>query len=152
MKYTALTTLSLVALLGCSPRGEGPATQSRPTLGAAPQDYQPDEILASTLPEIAAALKAGDISAEALVRRYLGRIDAVDRAGPALQSVLTLNPSALDNARALDAALAEGIPPGPLHGVPILLKDNIESSDPMSTTAGALAGWAPHAFGRATSC
>lgn len=94
--------------------------------------------VAKTLPVLAAALAAREVSSETLVQAYLARIDAVDRAGPTLQSVLTLNPDALTQARAIDAQRAAGTPLGALAGVPILLKDNIESRDPMPTTAGAV--------------
>ncbi|MEO0320775.1 MAG: amidase family protein, partial [Pseudomonadota bacterium] len=90
------------------------------------------------MPTLAAKLRGGDITSEALVSAYLARINAIDRAGPQLQSVLTVNPDALRDARALDALLADGTVKGPLHGVPILLKDNIESADAMATTAGAM--------------
>jgi amidase len=102
-------------------------------------DYRPEGILAATLPEIADALQNGDISAEALVEYYLARIQRVDDSGPTLQSVLTINPDVIAQARALDAKREAGEALGPLHGVPILLKDNIESLDNMPTTAGSLA-------------
>ncbi|HBJ89591.1 MAG TPA: amidase, partial [Gammaproteobacteria bacterium] len=102
-------------------------------------DHLPEGILAATLPEIADALQNGDISAEALVESYLARIQRVDESGPALQSVLTINPDIIAQARTLDAKRAAGEALGPLHGVPILLKDNIESLDNMPTTAGSLA-------------
>ena len=94
---------------------------------------------AATLPQIRDALRNGDIAAAALVGIYLERIRTVDQAGPTLQSVLALNPDALDEARALDARRAAGGVLGPLHGVPVLIKDNIETRDAMATTAGALA-------------
>lgn len=96
-------------------------------------------LVGATLPEISLALDRGDVTAVALLRAYLDRIDAVDRSGPRLQSVLALNPDALDQARASDARWAAREALGPLDGVPILLKDNIESLDPMATTAGSLA-------------
>jgi amidase len=102
-------------------------------------NYLPEGILAATLPEITAALQNGDISAEALVESYLARIQRVDESGPALQSVLTINPEVIAQARTLDEKRAAGEALGPLHGVPILLKDNIESQDNMPTTAGSLA-------------
>ncbi|MEO8115019.1 MAG: amidase family protein, partial [Phenylobacterium sp.] len=76
--------------------------------------------------ELAAAMGAGQVTSEALVRAYLARIAALDRAGPRLNSVLTLNPHALADARKLDAERRAGHVRGPLHGIPILLKDNIE--------------------------
>jgi amidase len=110
----------------------------------APQNIASESYAASgwpakTLPEIASALDASDVSSEALVMAYLARIELVDRAGPTLQSVLALNPNALEDARASDARRAAGETLGPLDGVPILLKDNIETKDPVATTAGALA-------------
>ena len=92
-----------------------------------------------TLPELAAAIKAGEVTSEAATAAYIARIEAVDWSGPTLQSVLALNPDALDDARAADAKKQSGEPLGLLHGVPILLKDNIETADPVATTAGALA-------------
>jgi len=84
-------------------------------------------------------LGAGRVTSEALVNAYLARIQAMDRNGPALHSVLSLNPAALADARKLDAERRAGHVRGPLHGIPILVKDNIETGDPVATTAGSLA-------------
>ena len=86
-----------------------------------------------------AEMTAGKASSVDLVRAYLARIAAMDREGPALHSVLTLNPDALAQAKALDAERKAGRVRGPLHGVPVLIKDNIETADRMPTTAGSLA-------------
>src|SRR5206468_10241064 len=86
-----------------------------------------------------AAMRAGALTSEALVKEYLGRIAALNRAGPRLNAVIALNPHALADARKLDAERHAGHVRGPLHGVPILLKDNIESDDGTATTAGSLA-------------
>lgn len=101
-------------------------------------DHQPEGVVALTLPELADALAAGKVTSEALTRAYLDRIESVDRSGPKLQSVLSVNPDALDQARASDRRRASGETLGPLDGIPILLKDNIETADPVATTAGAL--------------
>ena len=85
------------------------------------------------------ASSAGEVTSEELVSAYLARIEKLDQAGPKLQSLLTINPNALEEARAWDQRRASGEAPLPLQGVPIILKDNIESADPMPTTAGALA-------------
>jgi amidase len=74
-----------------------------------------------------------------LVQSYLKRIAAMDRKGPTLRSVIAVNPDALAQARALDAERKAGRVRGPLHGVPVLIKDNIETADNMPTTAGSLA-------------
>jgi amidase len=86
-----------------------------------------------------AAMKSGALTAETLLKSYLARIRAIDDAGPRLNAVLALNPHALADARALDAERKAGKVRGPLHGIPVLLKDNIESADGTATTAGSLA-------------
>jgi amidase len=86
-----------------------------------------------------ADLGAHRVTSVELVRAYEARISALDRAGPHLNSVLILNPDAMAEARALDAERAAKGPRGPLHGIPILVKDNIETLDAMPTTAGSLA-------------
>ncbi len=86
-----------------------------------------------------AAMTAGRYTSEALVKAYLARIEAMDRQGPKLNAVIALNPHALADARKLDAERKAGHVRGPLHGVPVLLKDNIESADDTATTAGSLA-------------
>ena len=101
--------------------------------------YQARGWLVRSLPELADALREGQVSSELLVKAYIKRIKAIDWAGPHLQSVISLNPDAIAEARALDHRREAGQSLGPLHGVPILLKDIIESKDVLATTAGALA-------------
>jgi len=86
-----------------------------------------------------AAMASGELTARRLVERYLERIEALDQVGPTLRSVIETNPQALEIADALDRERAANGPRGPLHGVPILLKDNIGTADQMETTAGSLA-------------
>jgi amidase len=130
-------TAMAFALFACAPAPEdGAAIRDAE---AAAQNYTPQGWPAKTLPEITAALQAGDVTSEDLVAAYLDRIERIDRSGPTLQSILTLNPNALEEARAADAKRAAGEPLGPLHGAPIVLKDNIETKGAMATTAGALA-------------
>jgi amidase len=92
---------------------------------------------------IGAGLAAGQFTSVQLTEGYLARIDALNLAGPQLRAVLEVNPAALQIAAALDAERRSGKLRGPLHGVPILVKDNVETADPMMTTAGSLAleGW-----------
>ncbi len=92
-----------------------------------------------SIAEIQAAMTAGRLDAESLVQMYLARIQAIDRHGPILRSVQEINPDAIPIARALDQERKAGRSRGPLHGIPILLKDNIATADKMETTAGALA-------------
>lgn len=113
----------LVSLLSCATKPSTPIDEQWLETPAAQQ---------------AEAIKNGQISAEDLVTGYLARIDALDKKGPNINSILLLNPDALNAARVRDAAVASGEPLGPLHGIPVLLKDNIETKD-MPTTAGSLA-------------
>jgi amidase len=87
--------------------------------------------------QLQADLTAGKVTSEELVRAYLARIEAVDQNGPRLFSVIALNPHALADARASDAQRQAGHVRGPLHGIPVLVKDNIESADDTATTAGS---------------
>lgn len=84
-------------------------------------------------------MQRGEVSAEQLVRWYLGRIEELDRSGPELRAMIELNPDALMTARALDEEWQESGPRGPLHGIPVVLKANIDTADKMHTTAGSLA-------------
>jgi amidase len=96
-----------------------------------------------TLADIAAAFGDGRLTSRRLTQIYLDRIDSLDRRGPSLGAVLETNPRALDIAGELDRERRDRGPRGPLHGVPILIKDNVETADRMMTTAGSLAleGW-----------
>ncbi len=93
----------------------------------------------ATISGLQARMTGGTLTAEGLASAYLSRIDAIDRSGPRLNSVIELNPDALAIARARDSERAHGHVRGPLHGIPILLKDNIDTADRMMTTAGSLA-------------
>ena len=77
-----------------------------------------------------------------LVEKYLVRIEAIDRGGPSLRSIIELNPDVLTDADALDKEQKEKGPRGPLHGMPILVKDNIDTVGRLATTAGSLRSWA----------
>ncbi len=93
----------------------------------------------STLADLQSDLASGRVTSEQLVAAYEARIAQIDASGPALQSVIALNPHAMAQARALDAERRAKGARGPLHGIPILIKDNIETADPVPTTAGSLA-------------
>jgi amidase len=97
------------------------------------------ELEETSIADLRAALDDGRLSVRELVDGYLARFDALDRDGPRLNSVIEINPEAQTIADALDAELQGGTPRGPLHGIPILLKDNIDTADQMLTTAGSLA-------------
>src|SRR5579885_1953839 len=97
------------------------------------------ELEEKSISELQAALAAGELTSRGLVEMYQARIQALDRDGPALRSVLELNPDALASADALDEERRIKGPRGLLHGIPLLLKDNIATADRMQTTAGSLA-------------
>src|SRR5262245_8503176 len=92
---------------------------------------------AATIADLNAAFKAGTLTSERLVQFCLARIEAYDRKGPALRAMITVNPKALETARALDAERKSKGPRSPIHGIPVLLKDNYDTAD-MPTTGGSL--------------
>ena len=93
----------------------------------------------ASVARLAAALAAGAVSSHELVAQYLARIEAYDQRGPALNAVSVVNPQAAAAAEDLDRERRAGAVRGPLHGIPILIKDNIATADRMMTTAGSLA-------------
>ncbi len=97
------------------------------------------ELEEATIAGLQGEMAAGRLSARHLTEMYLARIAALDASGPALHAVIVTNPDALELADALDRERATSGARGPLHGIPLLLKDNIETADQMGTTAGSLA-------------
>ncbi len=93
----------------------------------------------ATIAQLQASMTSGEQTCASITEAYLRRIDELDRQGPAIHSVLMTNPEAMDIAAKLDRERRENGPRGPLHGVPILLKDNIDTGDRMVTSAGSLA-------------
>lgn len=92
-----------------------------------------------TISDLQHGYTTGALTVEAVVQQYLDRIAAIDDAGPQLNAIITINPDALDIARQLDNELQAGKSRGPLHGVPVVLKDNIDTHDKMPTTGGSRA-------------
>jgi amidase len=97
------------------------------------------ELETITIPRLQTQMASGAITALMLVQRYLERIEAVDRNGPMLRSIIEINPDAEEIAAELDRERRISGPRGPLHGIPVLLKDNIDTADHMHTTAGSVA-------------
>lgn len=96
-------------------------------------------LLEKSITDLQEMMVNGTYSCEEITQLYLERITAIDENGPALNSVIEVNPDALEIAKSLDQERAEGTIRGPLHGIPIMLKDNIDTGDKMLTTAGSLA-------------
>ncbi len=106
---------------------------------ASPAAGSPLRVETSSATQLLTALERGETTSRALVSAYLSRIARIDRSGPRLNSVLAVNPNAVGDARRLDDERRASRPRGPLHGLPILVKDNIETLDALPTTAGSLA-------------
>jgi amidase len=138
------TSASLAASLAALASGEGcgPALPSGAPAASAPStspSFAHPDLEEATIAQLAARLARGELTSRQLVARYIERVEAIDRAGPTLRSVLELNPDADAIAAQLDEERRAKGPRGPLHGIPILLKDNIDTGDRMQTTAGSLA-------------
>ena len=118
-----------------------------PALGAAREtaspttvpDLKPFELDEITISDLQDGMKSGRFTARSLVEMYSARIDSIDKHGPAVNSILELNPDALSIADALDEERKAHGARGPMHGIPVLIKDNIDTADKMMTTAGSLA-------------
>src|SRR5215471_13183556 len=120
------------ALATVTRRGAPASDTNAPT----PKAFELDE---ATVTELAEGMKSGKYTARSLVEKYLSRIEEIDKRGPAINSVIEINPEADAIARDLDRERKEKGPRGPLHGIPVLIKDNIDTADRMMTTAGSLA-------------
>lgn len=132
MRSTTLCVALLLALSGCA-HTDDPRPVTGTTSAATPLD-----LIEADVAGLQARMTRGDTTSLALTRAYLQRIDTIDRAGPTLNSVIERNAQAEADARALDAERAAGRVRGPLHGIPVLLKDNIDAV-PMVNSAGSLA-------------
>ncbi len=129
---TAATATAMYPALGAARTIS--SAQRQPEAGVKP--FELDEI---TIPELQDGMKSGRFTAQALAEKYLERIDSLDKRGPAVNAVIEINPDALSIARDLDRERKTKGPRGLLHGVPVLIKDNIDTADRMMTTAGSLA-------------
>ncbi len=92
-----------------------------------------------TVAQLEAAMAAGKLTSEKLTDYYIDRILAIDQNGPGVNAVIELNPDALKIARQMDKLRQKGIVLGPMHGIPVLLKDNVDTGDQMQTSAGSFA-------------
>jgi amidase len=127
----------LVAAMAVATAGAEQTTPTPTSTSAA--HALPDALEELSLADIAAAFTEERMTSQQLTQRYLARIEKLDRRGPSLGSVIEINPRALEIASALDAERKTRGARGPLHGVPVMIKDNVETSDHMMSTAGSLA-------------
>jgi amidase len=134
-------TAAASTLVTLHAHAQAPARAPEPPAPAGPAPHPaPFELEEISIAELQAGLASGKYTARALTERYLARIQALDHTGPLpLRSVIELNPDALAIADALDAERKAKGARGPLHGIPVLIKDNIATADKMQTTAGSLA-------------
>ena len=109
---------------------------SRSPLPSPAKDFDLEEL---TISELRDGMKSGKFTSRSLVRKYLERMDNIDKSGPTINSIIEINPDALSIAESMDRERKEKGTRGPLHGIPILIKDNIGTADRMMTTAGSLA-------------
>ena len=118
-----------------------------PALGAAREiapaistpEVKPFELDEITIADLQDGMKSGRFTARSIVEKYHARIEAIDKQGPSINAIIELNPDALSIADALDRERKAKGPRGPMHGIPVLIKDNIDTADKMMTTAGSLA-------------
>ena len=136
----ALTTGGTATLFPALSAGRAAGAPAK----AAAVEIKPFELDEITIPELQDGMKSGRFTARSLVEKYLARIDEIDKPekdkrGPAVNAIIEINPDALAIADALDQERKAKGPRGPLHGIPVLIKDNIDTADRMMTTAGSLA-------------
>ncbi|MGB7022458.1 MAG: amidase [Candidatus Acidiferrales bacterium] len=114
-------------------------TFARPRFRESPADVKPFDLDEITVTELQGGMNSGKLTARSMAQKYLDRIAEIDKQGPAINSIIELNPDALSIADALDAERKTKGPRGPMHGIPVLIKDNIGTADRMMTSAGSLA-------------
>ena len=130
-------------LAGCAAASTVPAAAREPDAGDAPAKVRPFELDEMGIAELQEGMASGKFTARSLVERYRARIEEIDRQGPAVNGVIELNPDAAgDRRRARQGAEGQGAR-GPLHGVPVLIKDNIDTADRWRPPPVRWRWWAP---------
>jgi amidase len=127
---TTVATVAIPAL------GAARAYEQAPESNVIPREFELDEL---TIDDLQQAMQSGKYSSRNLTEKYLARIQEIDKAGPRINSVIEVNPEALEIAETLDRERRDKGVRGSLHGIPLLIKDNIDTADRMNTTAGSLA-------------
>ncbi|AKQ45099.1 amidase [Rufibacter radiotolerans] len=132
-------TFSALGLSACATATTAPATPETP-VATAPDVFKDDfKLNEATIQELQQKMQKGELTSRQITQMYLDRIQAIDKSGPKINSVIEVNPDALQIADAMDQERKAGKLRGPLHGIPVMVKDNIDTADKMSTSAGALA-------------
>ena len=134
LRTTAAGGAGLTANFACSP-----SASESPSAAGAQGEIPPFEFDEITVDDLQRMMESGERTARSITQAYIERIEALDRQGPELRSMIEINPDALEIADQLDAERQASGPRGPLHGIPVALKDNLETHDRMTTTAGSLA-------------
>jgi amidase len=132
------TTLASGAALALPPAVSTAREVTRSPEAGAP-GLKPFELEEITITELQEGMKSGRFTARSLVEKYTKRIEDIDKRGPSVNAIIEMNPDALSIAQELDRERKAKGPRGPLHGIPVLIKDNINTADRMMTTAGSLA-------------
>jgi len=130
LKTTGLAISAIPALAGAG------SLAAEPPQFTQPKSFELDEV---TIADLQSGMASGKYSSHSITEKYLQRIEEIDKQGPAINSVIEVNPDALSIAETLDKERQAGHVRGPLHGIPILIKDNIDTADRLQTTAGSLA-------------
>ncbi len=138
LKWAAGGAGAMATSIACSPETPPPTRSQEKDLPPNPAQT-PFELEEKTIEELQSGMAQGDWTAKQITRLYLERIEALDANGPKVNSILETNPDALEIAESLDEERKAGLVRGPLHGIPVVLKDNIDTADRMQTTAGSLA-------------
>ena len=150
------TFLQKSALTGIGAAVFPALTRARELAESPTPEIKPFELDELTIADLQAGMASGKFGARSITEKYLARIEEIDKHGPTINSVIELNPDALAIADALDKDRKDQHLRGPMHGIPVLIKDNIDTADRMQTTAGSLAllGSKPRArfFRCAESC
>ncbi|WP_264521423.1 amidase [Flavobacterium sp. N1994] len=133
---TALAAIGITSVLTSSCETKSNKSESDSTDDKLEDDFELNEI---TIAELQEKMQSGKYSSEQITKLYLDRIEAIDKNGPKINAIIEINPEALAIAKAMDKERRDGKIRGNLHGIPILIKDNIDTADKMMTTAGSLA-------------
>src|SRR3984957_7702867 len=133
MALPAVRTLLVAALLALPLAAADNATRNNDSQGVPKQHNE------WTVAQLEAEMASGKLTSEALTKEYIARIIAIDQNGPGVNAVIELNPDALETARRADVLGKHGIVLGPMHGIPVLLKGNVDTGDKMQTSAGSFA-------------